>query len=75
MTVRPFLDFTSSTWSAVKLHCQEEIEAARTQLEAQGLDHVQTEALRARIATLRRLIDLSKPKPDIPHGFNSHSAY
>ncbi|MEK9721984.1 MAG: hypothetical protein VW405_00690 [Rhodospirillaceae bacterium] len=60
------IDFQSETWRALQEQAAERIESYRTRLEKEGLSLEETERLRGRIAELRALLALAKPKPQFP---------
>lgn len=59
------IDPHSETWAAVKKFAETEIEFARNRLERQGADPLTTEYERGRIKTLRDLLALATPRPEI----------
>ena len=60
------IDPNSPTWRAVAYWANSEIEAARIALETTATPQAETEHQRGRIAQLRRLLQLTQPRPVMP---------
>ncbi len=68
------IDPGSATWRVVKAHAQRRLQGLRVNLEVEGKDHVESEAIRARIGELKHLLSLVEPQPDIPASSVDNSA-
>jgi hypothetical protein len=55
----------SDTWLVIRTHAEEQIEKAHAKLELRGTDANDTQFERGRIAALRTLLALAKPRPVI----------
>jgi hypothetical protein len=60
------IDFSSSTWQAVKEHADAAIENARLRLETSGLSAAETEFQRGRIKAMKDILAMAEPRPAIP---------
>lgn len=56
------IDPASATWGAVVAHCKRNIDEARDRLETAGLDAVQTERERGKIAAYREIMSLVRER-------------
>lgn len=59
---------TSGTWLYVKECIAEMLMQARAELEAEDTPEARTNALRARIATLKTIVSLEESRPTITEG-------
>lgn len=55
------IDTNSATWRAINRHAEQRLEQLRAYLETPGIDPVETESYRGRIAELRVLLNLPNP--------------
>lgn len=59
------IDPYSQTWLEVKEHAEKATEAATSAIIARGTDQAETEYHRGRIAALRAVLELGKPREEI----------
>jgi uncharacterized membrane protein YccC len=55
------IDASTDTWRAVVAECNNQIEAARTRLEANDQHYGESQFLRGRIAALREILAMARP--------------
>lgn len=60
------LDPTSPTWAAVKAKADDTIETARQRLSTRGFSQLNSEYERGRIAAMKELLDMAKPREELP---------
>ena len=72
MTERRNFDVSSGTWLYVRDQAIESLDAARLELEAENTGNDRSHNLRGRIESLKFILDLQTPRPDIETDYDPH---